>query len=168
MATSPVTVTENKNSPGAVQALCNQIVAAARGLDSLPAFTLTGNAIARLQREIYALVKIITELVSAVNNNAGLIVSGGSVTIQEVAAPTATTTTITPSVAATAGAQLLIFVTWDSTGGGLIAFDPSLKWAVTNIDTTGGTVTCFTFVGRTVSAVTSWYMSTLPITGQIP
>jgi len=163
------TVTVKQQAVGAVKGLRTQIQAFSKGLDSQQALDLTGRAIGTLQDEINHLqndIKQIAKLLNSISSSSSSTTTSGSISIQEVAAPNGTTTNITASVAPVADSILCVFVTQDSTGGGLITFSSDFKWAVTNIDTTAGTVTCFTFVGRTVSSTTSWYMSTLPLTGQ--
>jgi len=166
---SPTLVKFTQNSPGAVKNIRAQIQAESKGLDSASVFNLTGRAIGTLQDEIYTLLQRVNAIANAVNNNASLIVTGGTVSSIEIAAPNGTTTTIPASVTPAVDSLLVVFVTQDSTGGGLIAWNALYRWAVTNIDTTASTVSLFSFVGRTDPAdgVVRWFMTGLPLTGQV-
>jgi len=65
----PPLVTINQQSPGAIQARVQQILAAAKGLDSSQAFVLTGNSLQTLQQEIYALHANEKKLANAINSS---------------------------------------------------------------------------------------------------
>ena len=165
MSTTPVTVTISDTSPGAIQNRVQQIQAAAKGTDSVPAFTLTGGALQNLQLQIYALQNAIKSISGAVNTNSGI---AGTV-IQEVLAPNGVTTSIAPSSTPKAAWQLFVFVAQDSTGGGLISWSSLFREVVTNIDTTANTFSTFSFIGRIdpLDGIVRWFSVCAPLTGQV-
>ncbi len=168
MGTSAVTVTINENSPGAVKALRSQIQAFSKGLDSEQALDLTGRALGTLQDEIYALLKKVIALAKAINSNAAL-TGLAPFAIQEVTAVHGTTTAIPATITPLIGNALVVFVSQDSMGGGLIFWNNLFRFAVTNIDTTASTVSVFQFVGRVdpADSIVRWFMIGLPLTGQV-
>lgn len=91
--------------------------------------------------------------------------AAATVSIQEVVAIAAATTTINSTVSPVPGVMLFVFIT-PAAADSLIAWGPEFKFASVDYDNTPGTTTIFPFVGRTVAGTTSWYCFALPMTGQ--
>lgn len=121
-------------------------------------------AIERLQFYVDAIVDFLGPIISYLSTISTTSISGGATLQQQTL--TAASTNITASIAATDGAFLLVMLTQDATGGRQIQWGSEFHFASANIDTTGGTVSMFLFVGATVSALTEWYLAALPLTGQ--
>jgi hypothetical protein len=77
------------------------------------------------------------------------------------------TTNITATVAPVAGSILKVVLIQDATGGRQITWGSEFVWASVDIGTTALSTSIFTFLGRTVSGVTSWYLSELPLVEQL-
>jgi len=118
-----------------------------------------------LERALMYLDGLATQLGTLLSYLLQVANSAGTVSIQEVDAVAATTTTINPTIAPIAGVLLFVFITPAATTS-LIAWGSQFKFASVDYDNTPGTTSIFPFVGRTVAGTTSWYCFALPMTGQ--
>lgn len=115
MATT--TVSPNQLSPGATKARWSGVQAKSKGLDSESVFKDVAQAGINLQEQINQILRQVRTLAG---QSGGSTPSTIGATEQEVAVPTAATTTITPAASPAVGAFLVVVLTIDATGGGQI------------------------------------------------